>query len=53
MKITNKHKLPDSIYRALKSDDYDYDPNKISVTTLIDSPWIAKLKKEHWNWKNY
>ncbi len=47
MKTTNKMNLPESIYNALKSDDYDYQTNSISVTSLIDSPYIAKLKKEH------
>ena len=48
MLITNKNNLPESIYNALKSDDYDYQSDRVSVTTLIDSPYIAKLRKEHW-----
>lgn len=49
MKMKNKYNLPSSICKALQSDHYDYQPDKISVTTLIDSPHIAKLKREHWD----
>jgi hypothetical protein len=49
MKYTNKHNLPECFVNALKSDNYDYKLDAISVTTLIDSPYIARLKKEHYD----
>ena len=49
MIYTNKHKLPESLVRAINNDSYDFVPDekRISVTQLIDSPLIRKLKLKH------
>lgn len=53
MKILNKYNLPEPLVAAVKNwlDDYDFEPgpNRISVTSLIDSPYVRKLKIEHWD----
>ena len=45
--ITNKLGLPDSIVRAIENDSYSPGKSDISVTSLIDSPRIVALKKQH------
>jgi hypothetical protein len=47
MKITNKHNLPEPIYRALTEDNYSRGNSDLSVTQLIDSPRIRILKHRH------
>lgn len=52
MIYTNNYNLPESIFRALKNDDYDLSnapDNIVSVTTLIDAPKVKVLMKRHWN----
>ena len=47
MKITNKFNLPEAIYEAVKNDGYTRGDSDISVTQLIDSPYIRELKNNH------
>ena len=49
MKITNKHNLPEPVYKALSKDNYSMGDAEISVTTMIDSPRINVLKKKYWD----
>ena len=44
---TNKHELPEPLYKAICNDQY-VKRGDISVTTLIDSPRINALRKKHW-----
>ncbi len=48
MKITNNFQLPPEIYSAV-SKVYPIDPQRMSVTALIDTPIIRQLKIKHWN----
>lgn len=51
MKITNNHNIPGAIYDVIAGKNYDItktSTDSISVTTLIDSPRIAQLKRRHW-----
>lgn len=47
MQITNNHKLPDPVVRALSHDDYSRGASNRSVTQLIDSPRYRILKHEY------
>lgn len=48
MRLTNKYNLPQPIVDAIQSHEYiGGGSDTISVTTLIDSPLIAHLKKVH------
>ena len=49
MNLTNKFNLPEAIYEAVKNDGYTKGNSDISVTQLIDSPYIRKLKEDHYN----
>lgn len=52
MKYTNKTNLPKFVQLALESNEYDgpkASENIISVTTLLDSPYIHSLKIKHKN----
>lgn len=50
MKLTNKLNLPQPIVDAVAGHDYvGGGSDTISVTTLIDSPLIARLKRDHWD----
>lgn len=53
MKITNKTNLPMQFLNAVNNDDYDgpkaIDNNVLSVTTLLDSPNVRRIKREHWD----
>jgi hypothetical protein len=49
MQITNNHGLPESFMRFLRNDKYSRGDADISVTTLIDSPRINKLRQRHVN----
>lgn len=46
MKLTNKHNLPQAMYRAIANDPYTFTGN-ISVTQLIQPPRIRQLKIRH------
>lgn len=51
MKYTNKHGVPDGLFRAITSSDYDPSKsqwNVISLTALLDSPKVRMLKIRHW-----
>lgn len=45
MKVTNKHNLPAHICAWLAYDEYDYDPETISMTTLIGPARAWALKR--------
>lgn len=48
MKIINDIDAPQALIDALANDDYDgYNANTISVTSLIDSPYIQHLRKNY------
>lgn len=49
MKLTNKLNLPQPIVDAVSRHEYTGDKNHISVTTLIDTPLQAHLKRKHHN----
>lgn len=46
-RFTNKHGISEVIALWLSSDDYDYEPNTISTTTLIDAPIRRLLMQKH------
>lgn len=48
MKITNHHNLPDAIVKAI-GQSYPPKPNRLSVTRLIDSPYLNHLLVKHWD----
>ncbi len=47
MKFTNRYNLPDPFVRFEADNQHEIGDSDISVTTLIDSAQIARLKKEH------
>ena len=47
MPITNKYDLPQSLMNAVDRFSYSRGKSDISVTQLIDSPRIVKLKEKH------
>lgn len=47
MRVTNKHNLPQPLYRALARDDYE-NKAKFSATSLIKSPRQRLLMQRHW-----
>ncbi len=47
MEITNAYNIPDVFMRYAKLDKYSKGDSDISVTTLIDSPRIARLREQH------
>lgn len=53
MKITNDKNLPIQFVNAVRNDDYDgpkaTEERVFSVTTLLDSPNIKRLKREHYD----
>jgi hypothetical protein len=48
MKITNKFGLPKVMFDVL-SKVYPQKPNRLSVTRLIDSPYLNNLLTKHWD----
>lgn len=49
MRILNPRNLPEALVKAAIGDkDYSPDPNRMSVTDLIDSPWRRYLKQLHY-----
>ena len=49
MRYTNKHDLPEPVVNALTSYDSSQSVQGLRVTTLIDSPRISQLRKQHSN----
>ena len=49
MKYTNKRDFPDFVVEWLKHDEYDYDENTISATTLMQPPRSYALAKQNWD----
>ena len=47
MQYTNKHNLPDPVVRALTSYEKGEAVQGLRVTTLIDSPRISQLRRQH------
>ena len=47
MRFTNKHNLPDPVFRALTEDKYSRGGADLSVTQIIDSPRVSLLRQEH------
>lgn len=47
MLVSNKFNLPEVVVKALTVDTYSRGNSDISITTLIDSPRIGILQKEH------
>ena len=47
MKLTNKIGLPDALVNAVRNDGYSRGQSDISVTQLIDSPFIRHLRQQH------
>lgn len=48
MKHTNKNNFPDFVVEWLKHDDYDYDANTMSATTLMQPPRAYALSRQNW-----
>ena len=49
MKYTNKRNFPDFVVEYLKYDEYDYDENALSATTLMQPPRSYALKKQNFD----
>lgn len=52
MKLSNKHNLPRTFVDVINSLVYDpreSDPNRISITTLINNPRVRLLTLRHWD----
>lgn len=47
LKYSNPHNLPESMVRVLQHNEYDEHDSFASVTSLIDSPYIWKLRKDY------
>lgn len=47
MNFTNKHKIPEHVCKWLALDEYDYNPDVISATTLIAPARMWALKRKH------
>ena len=47
MKLTNKIGLPEALVNAVRNDGYSRGQSDISVTQLIDSPFIRHLRQQH------
>ena len=47
MKLTNKAGLPEALVNAVRNDGYSRGQSDISVTQLIDSPFIRHLRQQH------
>lgn len=47
MKYTNRHNLPDPVFRALTADKYSKGGADLSVTQIIDSPRISLMRQIH------
>jgi len=54
MNLTNRHGLPDAIFRAVQGFDRDYENthrrrSDISATTLLNPPQAVQLNRQHFN----
>ena len=49
MKYTNKHDFPEFVVQWLKHDEYDYDENTISATTLLKPARAFALERKHYD----
>ncbi len=49
MKYTNKHNFPDYVQQWLKFDEYDYNPDTISATTLLQPPRAYALQLQNYD----
>ena len=51
MKIVNKSNIPDSLFRYLKQDNYDYEEkgNSFSATELLNPTQIVILRRRYWS----
>lgn len=49
MKLTNEHNLPESFVKFIRNEKYSRGESDISVTTLIDSPRINKLRQQNYD----
>ena len=49
MILTNKHNLPKAIVQAIVKMQYEPDPSRIGVTTMIGSPYPRMLKLKHYH----
>jgi hypothetical protein len=49
MKYTNRHNFPEFVQQWLEFDEYDYNPDTISATTLMAPAKAYGLKKQHWD----
>ena len=49
MKYTNKYNFPDYVQQWLKFDEYDYDPDTISATTLLQPPRAYALQVQNYD----
>ena len=47
MKVTNNYNLPEPLFQYLKGREYQFDINRLSVTTLIKPPRIVQLQRRH------
>jgi hypothetical protein len=47
MKFTNKNNFPEYVVQWLKFDEYDYEPNTFSATTLLQPPRVYGLKVQN------
>ena len=47
MKYTNRHNLPDPVFRALTDDKYSKGGADLSVTQIIDSPRVSLMREIH------
>lgn len=47
MIITNKFQLPEPLVKAIENDGYSVPKGAISVTSLVDSPLLRRLKEKH------
>lgn len=45
----NKYNLPESVIRVLKHSDYDEHDSFVSATSIIDAPYIWKMRKDNIN----
>jgi len=49
MKLTNKYKLPEVLYNAIKEKYYPPSEDRLSVTDLINPPLMRTLKLKEWD----
>ena len=49
MKYTNKRNYPDFVVEWLQHDEYDYDKNTLSATTLMQPPRAYALTQQNWD----